>query len=203
MSNIGKQAVQAVADLKAGYTLGHADVAILNELARIALASLEAEPVCVIDQSNLDYLKSGSDADVWPASRTEMGDVLLYSSAPPAPVSVPDDVLKGLLPDAEKAEFWFEHNGKILFEGVKFNNAVFDACRAAMLQPSSGALQLPQWIPCSERMPEVKSTVLVYMNEPQHSATDYAVADFDKYGFSRSKVTHWMPLPAAPQEPTK
>ena len=90
MSNIGKQAVQAVADLKAGYTLGHADVAILNELARIALASLEAEPVCVIDQSNLDYLNSGSDADVWPASRKEMGDVLLYRAAPPASVSVPD-----------------------------------------------------------------------------------------------------------------
>ena len=92
MSTITKQAVQAVADLKAGYTLGHADVAILNELARIALASLEAEAVCVIDQSNLDYLKSGSDADVWPASRTEMGDVLLYRAAPPAPVSVPDDI---------------------------------------------------------------------------------------------------------------
>ena len=45
MSNIDKRAVQAVADLKAGYTLGHADVAILNELARIVLASLEAEPV--------------------------------------------------------------------------------------------------------------------------------------------------------------
>ncbi|MEG6400003.1 DUF551 domain-containing protein [Enterobacter kobei] len=56
------------------------------ELARIALASLEAEAVCVIDQSNLDYLKSGSDADVWPACRTEMGDVLLYSASPPAPV---------------------------------------------------------------------------------------------------------------------
>ncbi|WP_241190651.1 hypothetical protein [Enterobacter asburiae] len=66
-----------------------------NTLAalRIALASLEAEPVCVIDQSNLDYLKSGSDADVWPASRTEMGDVLLYRAAPPAPVSVPDEDL--------------------------------------------------------------------------------------------------------------
>ncbi|MHA0889658.1 hypothetical protein ACR9HY_00365 [Enterobacter roggenkampii] len=45
MSNIDKHAIQAVADLKAGYTLGHADVAILNELARIALASLEADPV--------------------------------------------------------------------------------------------------------------------------------------------------------------
>ncbi|HIE0184950.1 TPA: hypothetical protein ACXI7L_004709 [Enterobacter hormaechei] len=87
MSTITKQAVQAVADLKAGYTLGHADVAILNELARIALTSLEAEAVCVIDQSNLDYLKSGADADVWPASRKEMGDVLLYRTAPPAPAN--------------------------------------------------------------------------------------------------------------------
>ena len=87
MSNIDKQSVQAVADLKAGYTLGHADVAILNEVARIALASLEAEAVCVIDQPNLDYLKSGADADVWPASRTEMGDVLLYRASPPAPAN--------------------------------------------------------------------------------------------------------------------
>lgn len=61
------------------------------EVFRIALASLEEGPVCVIDQSNLDYLKSGSDADVWPVSRAEMGDVLLYRSSPPAPVSVPDE----------------------------------------------------------------------------------------------------------------
>ncbi|EHP7645124.1 hypothetical protein KO984_004099 [Escherichia coli] len=41
MSNIDKQAIQAVADLKAGYTLGRTDVAILNELVRIALALLD------------------------------------------------------------------------------------------------------------------------------------------------------------------
>ncbi|MGM8557467.1 hypothetical protein ACS6IX_25760, partial [Enterobacter hormaechei subsp. steigerwaltii] len=39
MSTITKEQAQSVSDLKAGYTLGHADVAILNELARIALAS--------------------------------------------------------------------------------------------------------------------------------------------------------------------
>jgi hypothetical protein len=66
-------------------------LAMDNELLAIALASLEAEPVCVIDQSNLDYLNAGSDADVWPESRTEMGDVLLYRTAHPAPVSVPDE----------------------------------------------------------------------------------------------------------------
>ncbi|MES3505329.1 hypothetical protein ACMFEY_15320 [Enterobacter hormaechei] len=118
MSNIDKHAVQTVADLKAGYTLGHADVAILNELARIALASLEAEPVCVIDQSNLDYLKSGSDADVWPASRTEMGDVLLYRSAPPAPVSVPDAI----------------HSQGEKSASDDYYALGWNACRAAMLQ---------------------------------------------------------------------
>ncbi|MFT1618258.1 hypothetical protein AAG991_24725, partial [Enterobacter kobei] len=35
-------------------------LAMDNELFAIALASLEAEPVCVIDQSNLDYLNAGS-----------------------------------------------------------------------------------------------------------------------------------------------
>ncbi|MEG5812060.1 hypothetical protein UXP82_21260 [Enterobacter hormaechei] len=59
----------------------HVQCGEASALARIALASLEAEPVCVIDQANLDYLKSGSDADVWPASRIEMGDVLLYRAA--------------------------------------------------------------------------------------------------------------------------
>ncbi|WP_150320191.1 hypothetical protein [Enterobacter hormaechei] len=150
MSNIDKHAVQAVADLKAGYTLGHADVAILNELARIALASLEAKPVCVIDQSNLDYLKSGSDADVWPASRAEMGDVLLYRSATPVPVSVPDEVnvllnhLEDVLPD----------DAFNLIDVKTWNNVSMlsrpDVYRSAMLhgaEPVTTAYKLPEgWV---------------------------------------------------------
>ena len=138
MSNIDKHAVQAVADLKAGYRLGHADVAILNELARIALASLEAEAVCVIDQSNLDYLKSGSDADVWPASRAEMGDVLLYRSATPAPVSVP--AAMEMDDDFDSA---FEHG-----KAVGWN-----ACRAAMLQGADGTLTNEGTIPVTQFKP--------------------------------------------------
>ena len=59
---------------------------------------------------------------------------------------------------------------------------------------------MSKWIKCSERMPELGATVLVYMDAPVHSSTDYAVAIYDKYGFSRSRVTHWMPLPEPPQE---
>lgn len=55
----------------------------------------DSEPVAIIDQANLDYLRSGADADVWPPEREEMGDVLLYRHAQPAPV-VPDDVLAAL-----------------------------------------------------------------------------------------------------------
>lgn len=93
---------------------------VVRELARIALASLEAEPVCVIDQSNLDYLKSGSDADVWPASRTEMGDVLLYRSATPAPVSVPDAI----------------HSQGEKSASDDYYALGWNACRAAMLKHS-------------------------------------------------------------------
>ncbi|MDZ1239880.1 DUF551 domain-containing protein [Klebsiella pneumoniae] len=51
-----------------------------------AQPAADSEPVAIIDQANLDYLLSGADADVWPPEREEMGDVLLYRHAQPAPV---------------------------------------------------------------------------------------------------------------------
>ncbi|MGD3126003.1 hypothetical protein [Enterobacter hormaechei] len=102
------------------------DAAMALAAMKLALASLEAEPVCVIDQSNLDYLNSGSDADVWPASRAEMGDVLLYRAAPPVPVSVK-------IPPEKP------HTDGPLADG-------WNACRAAMLQgaePVSNRDELP------------------------------------------------------------
>ena len=114
----------------------HVQCGEASALARIALASLEAEPVCVIDQSNLDYLKSGSDADVWPASRTEMGDVLLYRAAPPAPVAVPE-CFKRLLHHAYGMTMGHDWNKGTMagHHRAKLCQAV-DECRAAMLQGS-------------------------------------------------------------------
>lgn len=73
----------------------HVQCGEASALARMALAAMDSEPVAVIDLANLDYLLSGADADVWPPEREEMGDVLLYRHAQPAPV-VPDDVLAAL-----------------------------------------------------------------------------------------------------------
>ncbi|HIG7309028.1 TPA: DUF551 domain-containing protein [Klebsiella pneumoniae] len=63
---------------------------IVRELAAFRLSAMDSEPVAIIDQANLDYLRSGADADVWPPEREEMGDVLLYRHPQPAPV-VPEN----------------------------------------------------------------------------------------------------------------
>ncbi|HCN7930086.1 TPA: DUF551 domain-containing protein [Escherichia coli] len=142
MSTITKERIELFikSPLENGLTRGEQ-----MELARIALASLEAEAVCVIDQSNLDYLKSGSDADVWPASRTEMGDVLLYRAAPPAPVSVPE-CFKRLLHHAYGMTMGHDWNKGTMagHHRAKLCQAV-DECRAAMLQGADGKPELTVW----------------------------------------------------------
>lgn len=113
-----EESIQAVFDLKVGYTLGLADIEILKRVARMALVAMDSEPVAIIDQANLDYLRSGADADVWPPEREEMGDVLLYRHPQPAPV-VPDEKDKTV--DADDHPLLWSFN-----EG-------WNACRAAML----------------------------------------------------------------------
>ncbi|HHJ4287395.1 TPA: DUF551 domain-containing protein [Klebsiella quasipneumoniae] len=86
-----------------------------------------SEPVAVIDQANLDYLRSGDDADVWPPEREEMGDVLLYLRAQPAPAFPDfDNVLESLDYEVRCNAWESEHV-------LKACQATYDACRAAML----------------------------------------------------------------------
>lgn len=79
---------------------------------------------------------------------------------------------------------------------------VWQCCRFA-IQPSSPTLQLPQWIPCSERMPEKDGNYWGWWSEcKQQGPVWFTKTDSYSY-FQSSEITHWMPLPAAPQEPTK
>ena len=146
MSTLTKQWLQQkIAEMEAArdeipFGLDEDDSNTLAAL-RIALASLEAEPVCVIDQYQILYLKSGSDADVWPASRTEMGDVLLYRAAPPAPV-VPDEAT----PDNIQilASTYAPRGVTYQWDRDECNAAAdsWNACRAAMLQSFGNSEQL-------------------------------------------------------------
>ncbi|TSD18052.1 DUF551 domain-containing protein [Enterobacter hormaechei] len=202
------------AEGNAHVVLSPADSLLINN-ARIALASLEAEAVGEVVLGEYDDCGCHPDAKVVCIAADGQADwenfkdgTRLYT-APPAPASVPDGVLKSLLPDAEKSEFWFEHDGKILFEGVKFNNAVFDACRAVMLQGADGnSPVIPDgWVACSERMPEDGEKVLTSFRGGMRTAVCKVV---DVLGhkifvdeltlFNGVPADHWQPLPAAPQQ---
>lgn len=202
-----EESVQAVFDLKVGYRLGFADLEILKRVARMALAAMDSEPVAIIDQANLDYLRRGADADVWPPEREEMGDVLLYRHAQPELV-VPE-----LRVDWQENEF----------------SAGWNACRAAMLAaaphdtPALNSVQsvvtVPgKWIPVSEQMPEMgekQRYVLAadfknnyWPNTPNTQVGVYGDwfddgnptwDDGDGEDLHLKEVTHWMPLPAGPQ----
>lgn len=68
----------------------------LRELARIALASLEAEkgadPVVFTDERNLHHIARGRETSlIWGKQNQEAGDIPLYRHAQPVPV-VPDEM---------------------------------------------------------------------------------------------------------------
>lgn len=89
----------------------------LRELQERRKAAMDSEPVAVIDQANLDYLRSGADADVWPPEREEMGDVLLYRHAQPEKKA----------PDCANAEFG-TYSGQINVIAPNGKVAGIDSC---------------------------------------------------------------------------
>lgn len=104
---------------------------VIKELARMTLVAMDSEPVAIIDQANLDYLRSGADADVWPPEREEMGDVLLYRHAQPAPV-VPEEK-----PMPNPLSMYAVDAVAAIAEAKGWN-----ACRAAMLQGKAEPVSL-------------------------------------------------------------
>ncbi|WP_042291638.1 hypothetical protein [Citrobacter sedlakii] len=118
MSTITKEEALAVADLKAGYTLGHADVVILQELARIAPAALTAEPV------GLFAKRAGAWLELCQGDTFEHPDGMPLYAAPPAP---------------EKMSFstacnFVQINGLAREDRATLAMRAWNACRAAMLQ---------------------------------------------------------------------
>lgn len=81
----------------------------------------------------------------------------------------------------------------------------WNARSAAMLQ---GAEPLQGWIACSERMPEIEGHYLVWANASNLDGycDHQAMATYQGGEWSNEfnwLVTHWMPLPEAPQQEVK
>lgn len=110
-------------------------------LARIALASLEAEPVAYIIQDKADRkegnrgqlsFKSVEQYHEKDINEHELTATPLYT-APPAPVSVPEPIKRN------DADGWWMYKGRRVGGGcAEWYNRALDDCRAAMLQGADG-----------------------------------------------------------------
>ncbi|HBA8733158.1 TPA: DUF551 domain-containing protein [Escherichia coli] len=183
-----------------------------GELFKIALASLEAEPLVpvmykgmkLLTKEGLELIRDGI-AEATGLEAMCMADALL--SGAPAPV-VPD----------ERAAFNSWNNDENLpIAGVGAKNAAWLAWQARAELGHSLVVNSPVtpdgWISCSERMPEetddhdllVVSGGLVLVGICYARRGGFYISalehdDDNPYGGQIGCVTHWMPLPEPPQE---
>ena len=191
-------------------------------LARIALASLEAEPVAYVDPfafHNFSVYRAGETDNKrmgreWMWANPDAGLIPVYT-APPLPVSVPDEATPE---NIEILASTFAPRG-VTYQWDKDEcNAAADswnACRDAMLQGDDGNHPEAQdsWVACSERMPGRGVDVLACTISPIGGFEEIETAQWhggmkgEQPVFITSadaiEPTHWMPLPAAPQQEVK
>ncbi|MEG5836704.1 DUF551 domain-containing protein [Enterobacter bugandensis] len=193
MSTITKQKVHAISDLKAGYTLGHADVAILNELARIALASLEEgaelqRKAKVHDALCKKYnVESLSDFVEW-----QRNHIAELEAAPPAPVGPGETAV---MPD---------YPGYALTQRECFQAGK----KAGLAEAGNSPVIADGWVACSERMPPEYEPVYIF--HPDYGVSQYVWYDHQEDAFvwddetrfrELESVSHWMAMPAPPAAP--
>ncbi|WP_236262494.1 DUF551 domain-containing protein [Escherichia coli] len=180
---------------------------------RIALASLEAEPIGAFHiaeqqvDGTSDYIKDGE----WPIDN---GIIEVYA-APPVPV------VPAALPendDEDGHDIDYLEPSEVYALG---RTAGWNACRAAMLQgkseqPQNAQQNIPEnipggnspvtpdgWISCSDRMPN-EEDVLVYCSDTKEQMVGFHKGKGLFQFFYMNGVegvcepSHWMPLPEPP-----
>lgn len=201
MSTITKERVAGIASGEKCYT--HDDVV---ELARIALASLEAEADYIRYDCGCcgwETLTDWRENDVCPkCNHHPMGKTELFT-APPESVSVPDEDLLHMA--ASAIEDLLSNNDRS-GAGV-WADVPAKLRRAAMLHGADGnSPVIPDgWVACNERMPEdarwcAVSTEYGYYVQCWSDGQGWLG---DEISIPNCDVTHWMPLPAAPQQEVK
>lgn len=133
---------------------------------------------------------------------------VLYA-APPVPVSVPEWTNEQCLEFLSIAFRHAEIKGDLELDDIRLGVKMVNGSRAAMLQGAAGnSPVIPDgWVACVERMPSAGEQVLAYRpdapesNDPLIKMATYVGGSAHGHGFDcYCKPTHWMPLPAAPQQ---
>ncbi|MDF8859903.1 DUF551 domain-containing protein [Escherichia coli] len=200
-----------------------------EELARIALTSLEAEPVAYIFKHQAGKLFWALTDE----SNKEQADVIPVYAAAPASV-VPDNAseplayaYKEITPEIMRNQAAESNRGNEWTGNPDIDNAIImldridtaescdderiEAVKAVLRRLAGNYPVIPDgWISCSERMPEDTKMLLAFsQGEIVAAYWNWVVnpIDYKKYraftylsGNILDDVTHWMPLPEPPQE---
>ncbi|HII0345079.1 TPA: DUF551 domain-containing protein [Klebsiella pneumoniae] len=184
----------------------------------VADSEPDRNPVLAYADSYRDMAKQGVESvPIWSViTDLERNIAPLYRHAQPAPV-VPDELNTRTANDVMSEHLSWKDYGDAEVFCIAWN-----ACRAAMLaaaphSPGSEPATVPgKWIPVSERLPEDDDFVYIWprpdfgveLHVGQYCECSpkgdgwYAQVYEQNYGIEWHPitVTHWMPLPAAPQE---
>lgn len=199
----------------------HVQCGEASALARMALAAMGSSESVELP---LDYLQGHKDGLEWAAQLAEANHPQTGDWLYDDPIELAKAIRKGPdMPPAQPAPVVPpECVAPVSTPSNLAYEAGWNACRAAMLaaaqhdtpalNPVQSVVTVPgKWIPVSERMPEVGVKVLCFPaeDEPIHAVFNGQLWLQD-VSWSGSEepidnvipvtVTHWMPLPAGPQE---
>lgn len=183
-----------------------------------AIAAFGAEPVGEVIEQQSGVMMDGLFVSEKPTYRNIKGIHKMkmmplgtkFYTATPAPV----------VPDIDRRAIADKVYGKCCrIPGATFYNAAefaideVESLFAAILQAGNSPVTPDRWIPVSERMPPNKPGSYEYIvfdslnNKAHHdywNVPDGSCDDFSPFWNHYGKyVTHWMPLPAAPQQEVK
>ncbi|ULI45996.1 DUF551 domain-containing protein [Raoultella ornithinolytica] len=133
--------------------------------------------------------------DTWLACRAAMLQAGNSPVIPEGYVMVPKEPTKEMI-DA----------GWLHFMGTKnpSSKGTYKAMLAAAPQPQNEPQNIPeiipQWIPVSERIPETDGNYWGWWSESKRQGPVWFIKSELQAQFQSHEITHWMPLPAAPQE---
>ncbi|HDU4605097.1 TPA: DUF551 domain-containing protein [Klebsiella aerogenes] len=126
----------------------------------------------------------------------------VYIDPQPAPVVMDDEKLRALFDAWFASDCSFDQSPEASeADNIAWRESywyVWQRCRAAMFQAGNSPAIPGAWIPVSERLPEFGDYLVT-------DGCDFDVQLFNGEEFIpgfiwEDKITHWMPLPSAPQE---
>ncbi|ROE12647.1 DUF551 domain-containing protein [Klebsiella pneumoniae subsp. pneumoniae] len=210
----------------AGVDFGNA---IVRELAAFRLAAMDSEPVCFVSERNLATLTKYRAAVKVKAEPVMVRPVALYRHAqqPVVPDDVLDALQKvarirldlngfdgdrrgiaDCLCDAEEALIEVVNRRAAMLQGAENAESRCNTKTTPALDSSSknadsrcgNSPAIPdRWIPVRERMPESNGVYFGWDGQRVLEVNCF-FGGWSANQFIHGEITHWMPLPSAPQE---